>query len=276
MMPCEASAASGEYVPVKGSAVIVVTNSDGSDGGSGHFDVSFSFDKKGRIKSFVDTWPDEDWNYEQSFKWNKNLIVSVTTEETGKAPSTETHKYKNGRETKYVSVSGDGDKYVTKYKWNKKGTSAGITQTATLSSGRSYVITGTRKLDKKKQITKESFTSGNRTSTVSYKYYKKGRRKSSQRSGNLKVNGHTGEKINYIKAGYMTSAKVTFDDGTAQTTSYKYVMDKKKKCPKKVVVTEKYNGETTVTTYVFTKFKKVSRVRNCDDSGNILPLAANL
>ena len=79
----------------------------------------------------------------------------------------------------------------------------------------------------------------------------------------------------YNKAGYITSYTDRYKDGTTRNKTYRYTNDRKKKCPKKVVVTETNGGSTTVKTYVFTKFKKVSRVRNCDDSGFTVPLGAN-
>ena len=49
-------------------------------------------------------------------------------------------------------------------------------------------------------------------------------------------------------------------------------MYKKRNCPKQVLVNASVSGTKTKIKYVVTKFKKVSKIRNCDLLGKEVPL----
>ena len=175
MVPAEASAASGVYVPVGGTATQVI------DGKKDTFTIQCKYDKSGRILSRVETWPGYDnWSYSRTFVWDKNLLASLTSTTTDEGTDTETHTYENGCETRYLANQSSGDTYDTVYAWDETGRTAAITQTFTGSGGGVGVITGTRKLDEEKRIVEEIFSSGRKSSKVTYTYYKNGKKKSSR------------------------------------------------------------------------------------------------
>ena len=75
----------------------------------------------------------------------------------------------------------------------------------------------------------------------------------------------------YNKGGYPVSQES--DD---LTVTWKYTMDKKKNCPKQVIVSARQSGKTEKFKVVFTTFKKVSRIRNCDASGREILLVPDV
>ena len=277
----EKEPAKGTYVPVQGNITRV------KDGKTESGTVWYSFTTDGRIKSYVETWPEGTIN--RSYLWDKNRVASKcntfpdgTTEKT-----TYTYTKKTRVVEKWERNYSNGKHVIATYTWDRKGGSGTYVQETTSSDGQGHTSYGTCKADKKGRLTQQTIsrnygdngdsnTADIRSSQKTYTYYKDGKGKSVTQNGNLVWSGTLEQKITYNKAGYKTSQTDKKDDGTTRTYSYQYTNARGRKCPKKIVVTITDNGNITVLTYEFTNFKKVTRVRNCDDWGWSVHLGANI
>ena len=152
------------------------------------------------------------------------------------------YKYK-GKKLTSVTES-YGSKHTYKYKWKKnKGT--------VKMDGYSNTI----QINSKGQLTKSvSKYSDGDTYTTTYKYYA---------NGNLKKVTGKNFSASYNSAGYIT--KITNkNDGKTYTTKYKY--KKKNGKIKQITITHSDGSKSRL---VFSKWKRVSHVRNCDATGRV-------
>ena len=242
--------------------------------------ITAKFSKDGKVKKVEESRN----NYKKvhTYTWKGNNLKKDVIKEnwswvddnnktqTGSMNRSESFTIKNKlpakSESSYVYYdSQDGEwknTATTKYTW-KKNKKKGTSSVSGSNPGGSYSYTETIKLKKGRRV---SVTSDN--GSQAYTYYKSGLLKQETiKDGDITI------VYKYNKKGYITEMKETGKDDNGsytRTNTYKWTMDKKKKCPKSVVVTLKRTGSNAFTEtykYVFTKFKKVSKVRNCDAYG---------
>ena len=266
------------YVPVKGTRYEYDEND--KKWVKTNATVTAKFSKDGKVKKVEET--QTGYTRVRTYSWKGNNLKKDVIKENwswldgdGKTQTTtinrtERFTIKNKlpvkSERSYVSNSSQEGEWknttTTKYTWkkNKKKGTASITGSI---QGNSYSYTETIKLKKGRRV---SVKDDNGSST--YTYYRSGLLKQETiRDGDVSI------VYKYNKKGYITEWTETGrDDGGAYTrkNTYKWTMNKKKKCPKSVVVTQKRTGSNAFTStfkYEFTKFKKVSKVRNCDAFG---------
>ena len=235
------AAMAAEYVPTKG----INYWKNGTKWEKG---TEYTWSYKGDGKITKRTWKDPDGaSSTSSYKWKGNFLSKITW--TNGQYST--YKFKNSRIQSITSVY-PGGKQTIKIKWDKKK------KKATYKSGD---FTYTMTFNSKGQLVKETDKSSSETYTYKYKYYSNGNMK--------KVTGGSNQgyqyTVNYNKKGYISSE--SGKDGT-YSWSYKYSYKTKNgKITEKIM---KYKDGETKT--VYTKWKKVSRVRNCDGLGRSVPL----
>ena len=237
-----AAAMAAEYVPTKGTSYW-------KNGTKWEKGTEYTWSYKGDGKITKRTWKDPDGTSStSSYKWKGNFLSKITWS----SGQYSTYKYKNSRLQSFTSVYGGG-KRTTKLKWDKKK------KKATYKSG-DFTITLT--FNSKGQLVKETDKSAAETYTYKYKYYSNGNVKKISGGSNKGYQFTT----NYNKKGYLSSE--TGKDGI-YSWSYKYSY--KTKNGKITERISKSNGVESSKT-VYTKWKKVSRVRNCDGMGRTTPL----
>lgn len=251
--PLSAMAASGTYIPTAG------TRYEFKDGKWETIaNIRFNYDKKGRLKSTRYENADGGATI-SSLKWSGNYVTkSTNTFESGRTYMA-VRKFKDGLLKTYTHTSPDS-KSTYSYKWKKKKASVKFTVTPASASS---LVSVAVKVNGKKQIISETYKySDGSAEKNEYKYFGNGNMKQYKRTDK---HGVTIQKFN--KNGYITYFSSTYD-GDVGTETYKYTMDKKKKCPKEV--TAEYTtstGYSMLSKTVYTSFKKVSNPRNCDASG---------
>ena len=255
--PAAGMDASGAYVPTIAKTYIK-QNGKWVDSHS----KKFVFKKDGRITQLEAGFEVRNYSWKGNYVFQQNY--------TGQGTGTWTFKYKNGLRQSKVFESAD-DTTTYSYKWKKRKASVKYT-TVNIWNEDAGITSITTKVNEKKQITSvKTKYRGGLSILETFVYYK---------NGNLKEKwykfGDSGPTITkYNEDGYIISLVDNFGSSNESTSTYKYTMDKKKKCPKSVLVKSKdsYGSRTQKT--VFSSFKKVSRVRNCDASGYVLPLGIN-
>ena len=259
LTPLSAMAASGGYVPAEGKQYVL---SNGKWEQNNSFKASYSKDGK-LLKKQYGYKDRSDTVYK--FKWSGNNITKVNYLYSDGATGLTVRKFKGGL-LQSMSASSRDNSTKYSYKWKKKKASVKVTTNSTNSV---KLVGMTVKVNSKKQVISEEYKYSDGTKEkVTYKYYSDGKAKEYRTQT---TDGNVVGKYN--KNGYMTSWSFTNKSGKTNTTSYKYTMDKKKKCPKEVIINNTYNGETTTSRIEITAFKKVSKVRNCDASGYTFTLA---
>ena len=206
------------------------------------------------------------WSYKSDGR-----LTATTTKRTDGTSTTTKYKWKGNFITKIIYSNGEysvykykgtrrvssayyysGGKNVNTYKWNKKKTSY------TYKSGDS---TYTINVNGKGQIVKEKIVTPNWTDIMTYKYS----------GGNLKsmtvksTDDYTyAEKFN--GKGYVTSIKGHSGSYSFNVT---YTYKTKKGHIVERLMKNKSSDGTVETKFVYSKWKKVSTMRNCDGSGYI-------
>ena len=251
--PISAMAASGGYVP---TAATTYDLNDGKWEESHSLKMSYSKDGKITKRQYIykDSAP-----YTINYKWSGNYITKVTYQYSDGTVSTTTRKFKGGLLKSMVNINSEATTKYS-YKWKKKKASVKVT---TNSTNKVILVSATAKVNSKKQIISSEYKYSDGTKAkVTCKYYSDGKMKEYK---SVSSTGTSVEKYN--KYGYITMWSYTNTEGKVSLETFKYTMDKKKKAPKELVYTYSYNGETPSTSKtVYTAYKKVSRVRNCDGS----------
>ena len=102
----------------------------------------------------------------------------------------------------------------------------------------------------------------NVTTTKTYNYYSDGNLKNLTTTDNM---GST-QVVRFNKKGYLKSFLMKSLSVTITTTySYKYKKGKLREC----IVTRQGGGYSSMQKYIYSKWRKVSRTRNCDGHENI-------
>ena len=232
-----AFAAGGGYVPAAGTRQVL---KNGNWVQAESFRISYR--KDGRITKYTTT--DAEGTRSDSYSWKGDYVKKNAYAGSGGYSCAWTWTYKKGKLQKYSFSDSDGDAWAAKAGWKKKKAAVSFTVT-----GSSYKFVGT--------------TSAKSGLTNIYKLNADG--SSSYREGAAV------SVTSWNKKGYITSVTDTAPEGNHSMT-YTYVMDKKKKCPKEVLVTYNDDGDIRQERILYTKWKKVSRVRNCDAAGTEVPL----
>ena len=195
-----------------------------------HESFSWSYKKNGQLEKF--TYKYDDYCYTESYSWKGNHITKNSTNEGGLLAK---YKYKG---KKCVSQSSEGSKKST-YKWKKNKATYKIGDTR-------YTLT----INSKGKRTRLVAKGPDGTVTTTYKYYG---------NGNLKsyvTKYPDGSKMTckYNSKGYLTSKK-----GDYINCDYTYKTQSGK-------VKERIfsNGSRKI---VYTKWKKVNNIINCDAFG---------
>ena len=217
------------------------------------YKISYSYKKDGRLTKVTRKYTDG--TDSTAYTWKGNNITKITDKYSYGNSYTYTFKFKNKKLTSYQF---SGDK-AQKIKW--KGKTGTCTQTWD-GGGATYKYT----INGKGQIVKVTTThkSDGTKYTTTYKYYGNGNLK----SYTLKGSGYS-YTTKYNQKGYRTSETRKEGSATSKTT-FKY---KTKKGKIKEVVTNytytsgEYSSKSS-SKFVFTKWKNVSHVRNCDATGN--------
>ena len=202
--------------------------------------ITLSYKSDGRLTKRTYKY-DEDYVLTTKYTWSGNRIKKITESEGGGYTS---YKYKGNKLVSYTRNY--GEKHTYKFKWKKnKGTLKldGYTETIQFNS--------------KGQLVKETikYTDGG-TYTYTCKYYANGNLKKVTSKGSSESTTRSYNSEGYLKKYTRKSGGKTY------TTKYKY----KKKNGKIKQITITYS-DGYKNKLVFSKWKKVSHVRNCDASG---------
>ncbi len=217
--------------------------------------LSYTYKKDGRLTKRVNKY--DGGSSASTYTWKGNYLTKQVNKYSD-GSSNMTYKYKNKKQTSYQY---SGNKAQT-IKWKgKTGTETGDGWT------RKYTVNGKGQLVK---ITTKYSDGGTYTST--YKYSGGGNLKSVAGKGKDSKGKTTYNNLmKYNKKGYPTS-QVSSGTGYSYKATYKYKTKKGKL--REVVVNSTYKDGGSSETYsnklVFTKWKKVSHVRNCDAFGNLI------
>ena len=239
----------GGYVPTAGTSYY----KDDANKWVKYEKISCSYKKDGRLTKITRKYTDG--TDSTAYTWKGNNITKITTKNSGHSYTT-TFKFKNKKLTSYQF---SGDK-AQKIKW--KGKTGTCTRTGNGDGETSkYTLNG------KGQIVKvtTNYKSGGTKYTSTYKYYGNGNLK----SYTVKMSGSSySEKFN--QKGYRTSETYKEGSSYSKTTTFKYKTQKGK--IKEVVMNYTYTSGENIykssSKFVFTKWKNVSHVRNCDATGN--------
>lgn len=231
-VPSVAYAASG-YVPTKAT---VYSLENGKWVQSSERTLSYS--SSGKIKKMTYKYSSgyAGWT---KFSWKGNFVTKVTYNDGDYA----SFKYKSSK--RKSTVYSFGSKETFSYKWKKNKCS--------YKDG-DYTIT--LKINGKGQLVSEKQTGPDGTRTWTYKYYSNGNTKSYSYKGPSST-----YTIKYNSNGFLKSEK-----GKRDGSSYSYVYSYKSKKGKIKERICKYNGKVSSKT-VYTRWKKVSNIRNCDGFG---------
>ena len=235
---------SGGYVPTKGTYSYYDSSAKKWVKSNTY---TWSYKSDGRLTKI--THKDSDNSSSTTkYTWSGDHIKKIKSDSY-----TYSYKYKG---KKLISATYDyGEKTIYKYKWKKnKGTLKTDEYTTTIQ------------INSKGQLTKSKtkYSNGD-VYTVTYKYYANGNLKKVTGKGK-----NDSSSTSYNSAGYITKYTNTYDGKTYYTAKYKY----KKKNGKIKQVNITYNGGGKAK-LVFSKWKRVSHVRNCDASGWISGLLPN-
>ena len=250
-----AFAAGGGYVPAAGTRQVL---KNGNWVQAESFRISYR--KDGRITKYTTT--DAEGTRSDSYSWKGDYVKKNAYAGSGGYSCAWTWTYKKGKLQKYSFSDSDGDAWAAKAGWKKKKAAVSFTVT-----GSSYKMqSGTLKMDGKGRITSETRSSADGVQAWTSSYYGNGllKKRTYREGAAVSV-------TSWNKKGYITSVTDTAPEGNHSMT-YTYVMDKKKKCPKEVLVTYNDDGDIRQERILYTKWKKVSRVRNCDAAGTEVPL----
>ena len=219
--------------------------------------LSYTYKKDGKLTKRVDKY--NGGSSALTYTWKGNYITKIASNSADGGGFT-AYKYKNKKRTSYQY---SGEKAQT-IKWKGK------TGTYTGDGGKTkYTINGKGQLVK---IT-TTYDSGY-VYTTTYKYSGGGNLKSVTGKGKDSKGKTTSNYLmKYNKKGYPASRMYSGTNYSDKTT-YKYKTKKGKL--REVVVNSTYKEGGSNETYsyrvVFTKWKKVSHIRNCDAYGNTIGL----
>ena len=228
------------------------------------YKVSFSYKKDGRLTKITNKY--QGTTASTAYTWKGNYITKINYKNSENMLSSTTYKYKNKKLISYQYNGNKGANLAYKYKW--KGKTGTYTQTGEGGSS-TYKLT----INAKGQLVKETCKDNDGFETTSiYKYYGNGNLKSSTIKGKGFDSSFTRVK-KFNQKGYITLESLTSRSNIDKTT-YKYKTQKGK--IREVVFTNTFKeGEYSYEAsrkLVFTKWKKVSHVRNCDAWGNTIPI----
>lgn len=237
MVPVSASAAQ-KFVPVAGYQQYWNGSKWVKD-----FDFTAKYKSSGNITSFIKEYS-SGYSETRTYKWKNNRVVENTYYTSKGYTDKAVRSYKNNllKKSEFTASSKD---YITtrKYSWKKR------TAKVTLSYSKKYSSsTYTIKVNKKGRRSYE-YVPGNSPVTSSWKYYSNGNLKSYVHKSS---SGTTSTYFNEL--GYKESNGGIY---------YTYTMDKKKNRPKKV----EWTSDKRKYRMVYTKYKKVSAIKNCDAWG---------
>lgn len=240
-----AALAAAEYVPTK--AVCTSYTKKGNEwvqNGSA-ITYTWSYKKDGRLIKTASLAESGKGSWVRR-SWKGDLVKKVTYEDG----STTTYKYKKGMLTQVRYISKEFQN-VSKYSIKKKK--------AVSSDGN---VTSTISYNGKGQYKKVVTQYMNDTTTKTYKYYSDGNLKKLTTTDNM---GST-QVVRFNKKGYLKSFLMKSPSVTITTTySYKYKKGKIREC----IVTRQGGGYSSMQKFVYTKWREVSRTRNCDGHENI-------
>ena len=231
------------YVPTK---AITYSKSDGK--WVKESERTFSYKSDGRIAKttykYLYDGGSSGWT---KYTWSGNHIKKVTTSSGGGW----SYKYKGNKLLSYKSLSGDKATYKITWK-GKKGTYKKGKEKMTLT------------VNGKGQVVKEVYAYDGGTNTTTYKYYGNGNRK----SYTYKEKSYT-YTVKYNSKGWVTSEKETGEYSYTAKYTYK---TKKGKITERKSTYKWSDGGSYESKTEYTKWKKVSHVRNVDGFWYNLPL----
>ena len=208
-------------------------------------------------------------NETRNYTWNGDYIIRY--DYSGQGKGTTMFSYSKGLRQSEVFSSED-EKTTYSYKWEKGKASVKYKTINTWGEDAGISSITTKVNNKKKIISVKTKYKNGTSNTITSSYYK---------NGNLKEEKTVFEKSStiskYNKDGYIESLIQYTGSDITSSIIYKYTYNQKKKCPKSVlIITEDGYGNKTQQKTVFSSFKKVRHVRNCDSSGYSIPLGENL
>ena len=174
------------------------------------------------------------------YTWKGNYITKVSYNDGDYA----SFKYKGSKRKSAVYYYGKNNETIS-YKWKKN--------TCTYKDGDYTIVL---KINGKGQIISEKQTGPEGTYVWTYKYYSNGNRKSYSSKG-----PSSSYTVKFNSNGYIKSEK-----GSRSGSSYSYTYSYKSKKGKITERICKYNGKVSSKT-VYSKWKKVSNIKNCDGFG---------
>lgn len=229
----------GGFVPVKATNYTLV------DGNWKEGSVrTLTYKGDGRLTKITTTNPSSGTTSSTSYKWKGNLITKVNWSDG----DYQVFKYKGGRRTSYTYDY--GVKYTYKFKWKKK-TLTYATEDGTIST----TVNG------KNQIVKTVRTGSSNSYTTKYTYYGNGNRKKYVH----KTSDGIVTTYKYNSKGYIISE-------TGKNYSRKYTYKIKKGKILERICKYQESGRSGERKVVYSKWKKVSHVRNCDAWGYSITL----
>jgi len=232
-VPSVAYAASG-YVPTK------ATNYRFENGvWEKGTERTLSYNSSGKIKSISYKYSDGSAGWTK-YTWKGNYITKVSDNDGDYS----SFKYKGSKRKSAVYIYGSNKETIS-YKWKKN---------KCIYKDGDYTVV--LKINGKGQIVSEKQTGPGGTYIWTYKYYSNGNRKSYSFKG--PSNSYT---VKFNSNGYVKSEK-----GSSSRGSYSYIYSYKSKKGKITEKICKYNGKVSSKT-VYSKWKKVSNIKNCDSFG---------
>ena len=238
-------------------------DANGEDWGKYHLLTTYSYKWKGNnIRSF--SWTHTESSSGPNYSDNTSESYSMNNTIKKKKPAVSKESYVRDYTYKSEEEQGSGhtkQNQTSTYRWNKKEGSVKIAGEF-FDDGEKYTRLSANVIGLKKGRRVSDWVNG-----AKFTYYKDGKLKAvTQNYPDGRI-----EKASYNKEGYLTNESRVYPPRTTQETTYTWTMNSKTKCPKEVVITfkEKNEAETWGWTnkWVFTKTKKVSKVRNCDAYG---------
>ncbi|MBR1899490.1 MAG: hypothetical protein IJ820_00295 [Lachnospiraceae bacterium] len=236
-IPTVAYAASG-YVPTKATYYYLENGKWNKDS-----ERTLSYNSSGKIKKVTYKYSDgySGWT---KYSWKGNFVTKISYKDGGY----NSFKYKGSK--RKSAVFNTGSKETRSYKWKKNK--------CTYKNGDTTV---TLKINGKGQLVSEKYKNADGSGSTTYKYYSNGNLKSYTSKGS----GYS-YTIKYNSKGFVKSEK---GKGTGYSYSYTYSYKTKKGKIKERIC--KYNGKVSSKT-VYSKWKKVSNIRNCDRFGYMVAL----
>lgn len=212
-------------------------------------DFSMNYNSQGKIISYSRRFAGGG-SEKTTYKWNGDRVIQSTYTSSDKSTNKEKRSFlkKKKNFVKSAVVDNGNDHITLTYKWKKNTATVTEKYDDNSSEPSSYTV----KVNNNGRILMESHPREYASGPLVYKYKYYG-------NGNLKsITNSNGAVMKYNKDGYLAANGII---------TYKYTMDKKKKAPKLVEWTEYFENEEFKFRIKYTKYKKVSKVRNCDATG---------